>query len=57
MTVYQTQTGVKIGLMYRQPMPVMDQDALLVQRAILDMRTRTPRPIAMRILGRIIAWL
>lgn len=57
MNVYKTPTGVKIGLMYQKPMPPMDRDSLLVQRAILDPRTRIPRPLLMRLLGRIWEWI
>lgn len=57
MTVYQTAAGVKIGLLYTRPMPHMDRDSRLLQSALLEPRTRKPRPFHMRLLGKVWAWL
>lgn len=57
MNVYQTPAGVKIGLRYQRPMPRMDRDAIVLQAAILEPRCATPRPLLMRLLSRIWAWL
>lgn len=57
MNVYQTPSGIKIGLLYRRPMPPVDGDSQLLQSAILDPRTRKPRPTLMRALGKIWKWL
>jgi hypothetical protein len=56
MNVYKTPAGVKIGLLYRPPMPDMDSDALALQVAILEQRS-TKRPFLMRLFWSVWKWL
>jgi hypothetical protein len=57
MKVFETPAGVKIGMLYRRPMPTLDADSRMVQRALLSSETKRPRPWYMRLVGRVVKWL
>lgn len=57
MNLTQTRTGIQIGVLHRRQAPRPDADAVQVQRALLEPRTRQQRPALLRILGAVCRWL
>lgn len=49
--------GMHIGGAIAPRMPAQTQDGELLQAALLEPRTAAPRPVLLRIAGRVYAWL
>lgn len=56
MTTYNT-GKVQIGLLYTRPPPIIQGDALRLQKALLDQRTANPLTRLSRIIGGVWSWL
>ena len=58
MTPYTTKSGVRIGIAYiSPPMPIRSLDAMRLQSALLDPRTKTAPSIVRRLIFPIWRWL
>lgn len=52
-----TRSGVRIGSAWTPPAPRPTADQEQMQRALLERRTRHPRPLFARFIGAIVRWL